>query len=79
MTFVTVPLCESCAHLRPADTAELGVVCDAFPDGIPDSIYRDGGDHRQPVDGDHGVQWKLSSERGAKARLDAYNEDHAPA
>jgi len=31
--------------------------CAAFPEGIPASIWNNLVDHRQPVDGDHGLRW----------------------
>jgi hypothetical protein len=34
-----------------------GPTCAAFPDGIPDEVYGNVLDHRQPIDGDHGVRW----------------------
>jgi hypothetical protein len=70
-----VPLCQSCKHYGPCKDAEvpgLGACCEAFPAGIPDAIYVDGADHRQPMDGDGGVQWELSAEPGAADRLAAY-------
>lgn len=71
MTVAAIPLCESCVHLR-AGPDGFGFVCDAFPDGIPDKVYLDGFDHRQPLSGDHGVRWELSPEPGAADRLAAY-------
>jgi 2'-5' RNA ligase len=52
----------SCARYRspfnPENTTGLaGPFCAAFPGGIPDRIWRNELDHRQPVDGDHGLQW----------------------
>lgn len=41
---------------HPANT--IGVIaCAAFPGGIPGRIWNNQVDHRQPVDGDHGLQW----------------------
>lgn len=72
---VLVPICQSCAHLGPcadADVLGLGTCCTAFPEGIPDAIYLEGADHRQPYEGDGGVQWEQSAEAGAADRLAAY-------
>jgi len=33
-------------------------ICDAFRVGIPDEIWWNRVDHRQGVDGDHGLQWQ---------------------
>lgn len=54
MTTPTIPaLCWGCERFR-----EDGTTCDAFPDGIPESILLGGADHREPVDGDHGMQFE---------------------
>ncbi len=36
--------------------------CTAFPDGIPDVIFNNEFDHRQPYEGDHGIQWESDGE-----------------
>ena len=38
--------------------AANGPFCAAFPDGIPDDIWENRFDHRQPHEGDHGLQWE---------------------
>jgi hypothetical protein len=47
-------LCFSCKHFHQG----IGT-CDAFPDGVPDLIFY-GGDHHEPVEGDHGIQYERS-------------------
>lgn len=54
--------CGACDRYRSPFSAENsagleGPFCAAFPAGIPDAIYNNEVDHRQPVDGDHGLQW----------------------
>lgn len=54
----------SCARYRsPWSTESVaagieGPSCAAFPDGIPADIWENRFDHRQPHDGDHGLQWE---------------------
>ena len=67
----SIPLCESCRHLRSGADG-FGHACDAFPDGIPDDVYPGGFDHRQPHDGDHGIRFELSDDAGADERLAAF-------
>lgn len=55
--------CLSCIHwqspLDRADDSEGPMqLCDAYPDGIPDDIWWNRADHRQPQPGDHGVRWE---------------------
>lgn len=52
--------CATCARLRTPFPAPP--VCEAFPDGIPDEVYHNGVDHRQPIAGDHGLQWTSNGE-----------------
>jgi len=69
---VIVPkLCDSCAHLK-AD----GRTCSAFPGRIPASIAY-GGDHRDPVPGDHGIQYQVSEKEGAADRFDTWSRRQA--
>ncbi len=59
--------CEECMHLHPTEfrkkmneegEQEFISICDAFPNGIPDEIYREGFDHTKPYPGDHGIQFE---------------------
>lgn len=57
--------CVYCAHWRsPLDDAEQGdvQVCAAFPAGIPDEIWDGRVDHRQAIEGDHGIRWAPRAE-----------------
>lgn len=51
-------LCLACA--RVGSTLDLPLACTAFPDGIPDAILANAVDHRRSVEGDSGLQFKLS-------------------
>jgi hypothetical protein len=35
------------------------MVCDAYPEEIPEAILKNLVDHRQPYEGDHGIRWEL--------------------
>jgi len=47
------PLCLSCVRKH-----KNRITCDAFPAGIPAGVYWRAGDHRKPVNGDHGVRFQ---------------------
>ena len=54
--------CGACDRYRSPFSAENtagleGPFCAAFPTGIPDRIFHNEVDHRQPFEGDHGLQW----------------------
>jgi hypothetical protein len=49
--------CAVCARFRPSTQPDGKPFCAAFPGGIPDAVYGMLLDHRQPVNGDHGVRW----------------------
>jgi hypothetical protein len=48
------PQCAHCIHFRDD---EAGLVCAAFPRGIPSEVVLNQVDHRKPVPGDHGIQF----------------------
>lgn len=61
MTTGPLSQCGTCQRLRspfsPEATGQDGPWCEAFPTGIPEAVYDNTLDHREPVDGDHGLQW----------------------
>jgi hypothetical protein len=70
-----MPQCVACArYLSPLDRDDnqppdddasggaAGQVCGAFPDGIPDVIWANRADHRQPFPGDNGLQWESNGQ-----------------
>lgn len=55
--------CDPCVHFVSwLDTPDMDGVshCAAFPDGIPDPVYDNTLDHRQPIEGDHGVRFEAN-------------------
>lgn len=48
-------ICNTCKYYRPFSWPPA---CDAFPHGIPESILDGEEDHREPVRGDHGIQYE---------------------
>ena len=50
---IITPQCHSCKH------SQFGTLnCEAFPHGIPQNILVDAVDHKNPVPGDHGIQFE---------------------
>ncbi|MGI5180295.1 hypothetical protein ACQEVZ_28650 [Dactylosporangium sp. CA-152071] len=55
------PQCWACRHYRSwvESPAHLRTsTCAAFPEGIPQTIFFGGADHREPYLGDNGVRWE---------------------
>jgi hypothetical protein len=60
MTTRVPTLCAACDRFR------AGKKCEAFSKGIPVDIVLFGADHREPIDGDHGVQFVKKSGSAAQ-------------
>ena len=56
MTTFAPPMCLNCIHFQD-ENDEGQAVCTAFPDGIPDKIFFEAGNHKKPWPGDHGVRF----------------------
>jgi hypothetical protein len=50
------PICTLCKHLDRKN--ENAYTCAAFPSGIPEIIYMNQTDHRQPISGDNGITFE---------------------
>jgi hypothetical protein len=53
-----VPQCSFCKHYYLAEKAVENPKCLAFPEGIPDEIIENEYDHREPYQGDKGIQFE---------------------
>ena len=53
MTQPAPPICSFCVHAQLRQSR-----CDAFPSGIPKAVIENRADHRQPIEGDHGIQFR---------------------
>lgn len=55
------PICLRCSRLHPLDDGPPGTpeTCDAYPQGIPEMIWRHGYNHQLPYEGDGGVRFEL--------------------
>ena len=51
---VEISLCNKCKHYKGLVDG-WKMVCDAFPDGIPEEIFFGRNLHKEPYHGDHGI------------------------
>jgi len=57
--------CSACRHFRSAFSVSPPAedsFCAAFPGGIPDKVYGNELDHRQPIAGDNGIHWESNGQ-----------------
>jgi len=73
-------LCLVCDRVKWDDTErmdEMKAHCKAFPKGIPQAILMNQKDHRNPIDGDHGIQFERRegvSDKDYKAITSVFNQ-----
>ncbi|MEO3826949.1 hypothetical protein [Actinomadura sp. B10D3] len=70
-------ICDACVRLQKRSNPDAQTsldrwipYCDAFPEGVPNEIYRNGFDHRNPFEGDRGIRFELRP--GGERALAAY-------
>jgi hypothetical protein len=73
------PICltRHCKHfkgLSPGDELNQRPICAAFPDGIPREVLSGKNDHREPIDGDNGIQFEIGRAQIAGATVKAEGE-----
>ena len=61
MTWGPTPDCIMCKWWIGPKEDKWGLICEAFPDGIPESILL-GAKHNEPVKGDHGIRFEFDPE-----------------
>jgi len=52
------PVCTYCRHLTTSVPSRRYASCSAFPDGIPDAIWKGESRHLDHYPGDHGIQFE---------------------
>ncbi|WP_157610426.1 hypothetical protein [Spirillospora albida] len=75
-------ICDACVRLQKRSNPDAPTsldrwipYCEAFPERIPDEIYRGGFDHRGPYEGDRGILFELRP--GGERMLAAYESSIA--
>lgn len=61
---LTLPLCSICRY-RQMDTLNYRKsfpACDAFPNGIPEAVRKNGIEHRRTISGDNGIHFELAAD-----------------
>lgn len=69
MTSRIPSLCRACKRARRS-----GLQCEAFPNGIPQDMLTAGGDHHEPREGDHGLQFEQAPTREAREALSVWQQ-----
>ena len=69
MTTINQTQCSLCRHYRESVVGTGS--CDAFPDGIPFDVWSGAVLHNEPLEGDNGVQFELTSDAQVLAALKA--------
>ena len=55
------PVCNLCKCFSIRHSIDSGIpVCIAFPEGIPEEIWRGANNHTKPYTGDHNIQFEQS-------------------
>ena len=50
------PICTMCKHFNKDSI--IGLICKAYPEGIPEEIINGEHDHTKPFEGDNGIQFE---------------------
>jgi hypothetical protein len=56
LQFILSRICIDCKHFKPPTTSKR--TCDVFPEGIPVEIWEGRNNHKEPYEGDHGIQFE---------------------
>ena len=51
------PPCLTCQHFTDGSIEDGRPRCAAFPEGVPEEIWKARNDHSEPFPGDHGIQY----------------------